>query len=198
MNKVILKKKSRKTSSLKGKRKKVHGIPFLQNGEEVSRQFEWLKKRTSLIANPEVAKATTQWRAIVSRRGNLKAETLESLKQAIEKLKAAREEIHKGFLSALKMKDAGDDIADEFMASMADLATYTNAEVYAKQALTCPRKNNTLHVCRIQTPDGEIHYVPQEFKINEPSVKSKDFDKAEVKKTMRQEAVKPLLLMRED
>jgi len=44
----------------------------------------------------------------------------------------------------------------------------------------------------------KLDSVPQEFKINEPSVKSKDFDKAEVKKTMRQEAAKPLLLMRED
>ena len=81
----------------------------------MSRQFEWLKDRANLIANPEVAQATVHWGAIVSRRENLKAETLGSLKQAIEKLKSAREEIHKAFLRALKMKDAGDDIADEFM-----------------------------------------------------------------------------------
>ena len=198
MNKVVLEKKNREMSSLKGERKKVHGIPFLQNGEEVSRQFEWLKKRTDLITNPEVAQATAHWRAIVSRQEKRKAETLENLKQAIEKLKVAREEIHKAFLSALKMKDDGDDIADEFMVSMADHAAYTNAEFYAKEAVACPRKNNSLQVYRIQTPDGEIHYVPQEFKINEPSAKNKGFDRAEVKKTMKQEAAKPLLLMRED
>ena len=82
---------------------------------------------------------------------------------------------------------------------MADLATYTNAEFYAKQAVTCQRKSTSLDVCRIQTPDGEIHNVLQKrMMINEPSVNSKPFDKAEVKKAMKKEETKPPLLMRED
>ena len=197
MNKVILKKKSRKTSPLKGKGKTVHGIPFLQDGEEVSRQFEWMKERANLIANPEVGQATAHWRTMVSLRENLKAEMLESLKRAIEKLKAAREEIHRACLSAVKLKNAGDDIADEFMASMADLANWTVAEFYANQCLTCHRKTNGLSFCRIRTPDGEIHYVPQEFNTNEISA-NKDLDKARINKAMKEEAGKPLLLMRED
>jgi hypothetical protein len=196
MNKVILKKKNRKRSSLRGKRQEAYGVTFHKDGEEVSRQFELLKKRANLIANQEAAQATANWNAIVSRRENLRAETLKSLKKAIEKLKVAREEIHKAFRSALKMKTAGDEIADEFITSIADLAAYTNAEFCAKQALVRPEKSNSLHACRIQTPDGEIHCVPQEFDINGSSANCKDFDKAEFKKTMKKEAAKPLLLLR--
>jgi hypothetical protein len=95
------------------------------------------------------------------------------------------------------LKTDGDDIADEFMASMADLANYTISEFFAKQFLRCPRKNNNRSFCKIRTPDGEIHYVHQEFKTNGSSA-NYDFDKARAKKTLKKEAGKPLRLMRED
>ena len=91
----------------------------MQNGEEISRQFEWLK--AYLTVNPEAA-----WK--ISHQ-HLKAETLERLKHAIEKLKVAREEIHGAYLCALAMKSDGDDIADKFMTSMADFVVGANVEV---------------------------------------------------------------------
>ena len=55
----------------------------------------------------------------------MKAEVLNRLECAVEKLKDARKEIHeagRNLLVALKMKEDGDDIADCVMAAMVALA----------------------------------------------------------------------------
>ena len=53
----------------------------------------------------------------------MKAEFVNRLECAVEKLKDARKEIREAVLAALKMKEDGDDIADCVMAAMAALAS---------------------------------------------------------------------------
>jgi len=52
-----------------------------------------------------------------------KAQILERLHRAIEKLKEARKEIHEAVLAALEMKEEGNDVADQVIHAMAVLAT---------------------------------------------------------------------------
>jgi hypothetical protein len=50
-------------------------------------------------------------------------------------------------------------------------------------------------VC-VQIVNGEKHYIVQSFQGNENPDKSIDLDEAEVRRTMKKEAAKPLLLLR--
>jgi hypothetical protein len=52
-----------------------------------------------------------------------KAQILQKLERAIEKLKEARKEIHEVVLAALEMKESGNDIADQVIHAMAVLST---------------------------------------------------------------------------
>jgi hypothetical protein len=54
-----------------------------------------------------------------------------------------------------------------------------------------------LRVVRVDSPDGEIHYVLQESPILERSENAKDVDEVKVKKITKKEASKPLLLTHE-
>jgi hypothetical protein len=53
-----------------------------------------------------------------------------------------------------------------------------------------------LRVVRVDSPDGETHYLLQESRILEPSENSKDFDQDEIKKIAKRDAAKPLLIVR--
>jgi hypothetical protein len=55
--------------------------------------------------------------------------------------------------------------------------------------------NNLRMVC-VQIVNGEKHYIVQSFQGNENPDKSIDLDEAEVRRTMKKEAAKPLLLLR--
>ena len=51
-------------------------------------------------------------------------------------------------------------------------------------------------VVRGQFVNGEIHLILLEPKFDETKKNTKDFDEAEIRKTMKNEASKPLLLLR--
>lgn len=53
-----------------------------------------------------------------------------------------------------------------------------------------------LKVVCVQTINGEKHYIVQSLEGNENPVDSKDFDEAKIRRTMKKEASKPLLLLR--
>jgi hypothetical protein len=53
-----------------------------------------------------------------------------------------------------------------------------------------------LKVVCVQTINGEKHYVVQNLEGNENLDGSIDFDEAEVRRNMKKEASKPLLLLR--
>jgi hypothetical protein len=53
-----------------------------------------------------------------------------------------------------------------------------------------------LKVVRVHTVNGEKHYVVQNLEDNENLGDSIDFDDAKIRRTMRKEASKPLLLLR--
>jgi hypothetical protein len=53
-----------------------------------------------------------------------------------------------------------------------------------------------LKVVYVQTIDGENHYVVQSLEANENTDGSIDFDEAKVRRDMKKEAAKPLLLLR--
>jgi hypothetical protein len=53
-------------------------------------------------------------------------------------------------------------------------------------------------VVREQSLNGEIHLILQESKFDETRKNAKDFDEAEIRKIMKKEASKPLLLLREE
>jgi hypothetical protein len=55
-----------------------------------------------------------------------------------------------------------------------------------------------LKVIRVQTVNGEKHYVVQSFEGNENPDNSIDFDEAKVRRTMKKEASRSLLLLREE
>jgi hypothetical protein len=55
-----------------------------------------------------------------------------------------------------------------------------------------------LRACRVDSPDGEIHFVLEETQPSEHSERFKDSDAAEIKKISRKEATKPLVLFREE
>ena len=53
-----------------------------------------------------------------------------------------------------------------------------------------------LKVVCVQTINGENHYVVQSLEANENPEGSIDFDEAKVRRDMKKEASKPLLLLR--
>jgi hypothetical protein len=53
-----------------------------------------------------------------------------------------------------------------------------------------------LRVLDIRSINGEKHYIIQSLDGNENPTNSKDFDEAEIKRIMKKEASKPLLLLR--
>lgn len=55
-----------------------------------------------------------------------------------------------------------------------------------------------LRACRVDSPNGEIHFVLDEPQASEHSECFKDFDAAEIKRISRKEAAKPIVLFREE
>jgi hypothetical protein len=55
-----------------------------------------------------------------------------------------------------------------------------------------------LRACRVDSPNGEIHFVLDEPQASEHSECFKDFDTAEIKRISRKEAAKPIVLFREE
>jgi hypothetical protein len=55
-----------------------------------------------------------------------------------------------------------------------------------------------LKVIVVRTINGEKHYVVQSLEGDEDRVNCKDFDEARMKRIMKKEASKPLLLLREE
>ncbi len=55
-----------------------------------------------------------------------------------------------------------------------------------------------LRVNRVDSPNGEIHLILEEFQPSEHSEYFKDSDVAEIKRISRKEAAKPLVLFREE
>jgi hypothetical protein len=55
-----------------------------------------------------------------------------------------------------------------------------------------------LRVSRVDSSDGEIHFILEEFLSLEHSEYFKDSDVAEIKRISRKEAAKPLVLFREE
>jgi hypothetical protein len=55
-----------------------------------------------------------------------------------------------------------------------------------------------LKVIGVRTINGEKHYVVQSLECDEDLVNFRDFDEARMKKIMKKEASKPLLLLREE
>jgi hypothetical protein len=55
-----------------------------------------------------------------------------------------------------------------------------------------------LEVARVYSQNGEIHFILREYRADESFKNRKDFDEAKVKKIMKKEASKPLLLLREE
>ena len=55
-----------------------------------------------------------------------------------------------------------------------------------------------LRARRVDSFDGEIHFVLEEPQASEHSERFKDYDEAEIKKISRKEANKPLVLFREE
>ena len=53
-----------------------------------------------------------------------------------------------------------------------------------------------LKVICIQTVNGEKHYVVRSLKGNENPAKGDDFDETEIRRNMKKEAARPLLLLR--
>jgi len=53
-------------------------------------------------------------------------------------------------------------------------------------------------VVRKQSPNGEIHFIFSEAKFVGTRKNAEYFDEAEIRKIMKKEAVKPLLLLREE
>jgi len=55
-----------------------------------------------------------------------------------------------------------------------------------------------LRVKKVDSPDGEIHFILEEFQPSEHSECLQDFDLAEIKRLSTKEAAKPLILFREE
>ena len=51
---------------------------------------------------------------------------------------------------------------------------------------------------REQSQNGEIHLILPELIVDEIEAKAENFDEAEIRKFMKKEAAKPLLLLREE
>jgi hypothetical protein len=55
-----------------------------------------------------------------------------------------------------------------------------------------------IRVNRVDSPNGEIHFVLEEFQSSDHSAYFKDSDVTEIKRISRKEAAKPLVLFREE
>ena len=55
-----------------------------------------------------------------------------------------------------------------------------------------------LNVVRKRSSNGEIHLVLHESRLNEDRKNAEDFDVDEIKRVMKEEASKPLLILREE
>ncbi len=55
-----------------------------------------------------------------------------------------------------------------------------------------------IRAVRVNSSDGEIHFILEEFVRTELSEHYKDFDIAEIKRISRKEAPKPFLFFREE
>ncbi|HUT17221.1 MAG TPA: hypothetical protein VMW84_02855 [Acidobacteriota bacterium] len=55
-----------------------------------------------------------------------------------------------------------------------------------------------LQVVRKRSLNGEIHYILQEVRLDESRKNAEDFDEDEIRKIMKKEASKPLLILREE
>ena len=53
-------------------------------------------------------------------------------------------------------------------------------------------------VVREKSLNGEIHFILPESKFDETKKNAENFDDAEIRKLMKKEATKPLLLLREE
>lgn len=53
-----------------------------------------------------------------------------------------------------------------------------------------------LTVNRVDSTNGDLHFIIEENALSKPSEHSKDFDLAEIKKISKEEASKPLALAR--
>jgi hypothetical protein len=51
---------------------------------------------------------------------------------------------------------------------------------------------------RERSSNGEIHFILQEFRLDENRKNAEDFDEDEIRKIMKKEASKPLLILREE
>jgi hypothetical protein len=55
-----------------------------------------------------------------------------------------------------------------------------------------------LRACKVNSANGEIHFILEEPQASEHTERFKDYDVVEIKKVTRKEAVKPLVLLREE
>ena len=55
-----------------------------------------------------------------------------------------------------------------------------------------------LRARKIDSPNGEVHFILDEPQVSEHSERFRDYDAAEIKKVSRKEASKPLALFREE
>ena len=60
-------------------------------------------------------------------------------------------------------------------------------------------EDNCYRVCRVECTDNEIHLILKDIEIHECASSGEDFDEAAaIKKIMKEEALKPLFLMRDE
>jgi hypothetical protein len=104
-----------------------------------------VERRTCSIGHSDTTRTNLHWPLIFSHPEDLtndrlmenkKAEILERLKNADEKLKDAHKEINEAVLAALEMKEAGDDIAEQMLVAMAAQDDIRNAEIIVGQTQT--------------------------------------------------------------
>ena len=55
-----------------------------------------------------------------------------------------------------------------------------------------------LQAVRKRSSNGEIHLIIQEFRLDENRKNAEDFNEDEIRKIMKKEASKPLLILREE
>jgi hypothetical protein len=55
-----------------------------------------------------------------------------------------------------------------------------------------------LQVIRKRSSNGEIHLILQEYRLDENRKNAEDFGEDEIRKIMKKEASKPLLILREE
>jgi hypothetical protein len=131
LSQVVSKKSNDIKCSLKGASNSIDEIPYFAGVKRFSPQLEWLKKRDYLMTHVEASRTIAHrqlYAAILHFTSTrtmeaMKAEFVNRLECAVEKLKDARKELREAVIAALKMQEDGDDIADRVMAAMAALAS---------------------------------------------------------------------------